>query len=85
MKKIYGTFVVEMRAYGQKLVKFCKHTDTPGNLSSIDVSVNYFRYYFSGITTRTALLRVNDSQKKFHVLNCNLFTNALIFSNLQTF
>ena len=27
-KKIYGTFGVEMRAYGQKLVKFCKHTDT---------------------------------------------------------
>ena len=27
MKKIYGTFGVEMRAYGQKLVKFCKHTD----------------------------------------------------------
>ena len=28
VKKIYGTFGVEMRAYGQKLVKFCKHTDT---------------------------------------------------------
>ena len=28
MKKIYGTFGVEMRAYGQKLVKFCKHTVT---------------------------------------------------------
>ena len=27
MKKIYGTFGVEMRAYGQKLVKFCKHSD----------------------------------------------------------
>ena len=26
VKKIYGTFGVEMRAYGQKLVKFCKHT-----------------------------------------------------------
>ena len=25
MKKIYGTFGVEMRAYGQKLVKFCTH------------------------------------------------------------
>ena len=25
MKKNYGTFGVEMRAYGQKLVKFCKH------------------------------------------------------------
>ena len=27
MKKSYGTFGVEMRAYGQKFVKFCKHTD----------------------------------------------------------
>ena len=38
VKKIYGMFGVEMRAYGQKLVKFCTHThtDTRGNLSSID-------------------------------------------------
>ena len=28
VKKIYGTFGVEMRAYGQKLVKFCTHTHT---------------------------------------------------------
>ena len=27
-KKYYGTFGVEMRAYGQKLVKFCTHTHT---------------------------------------------------------
>ena len=26
MKKMYGTFGVEMRAYGQKFVKFCTHT-----------------------------------------------------------
>ena len=25
VRKIYGTFGVEMRAYGQKLVQFCKH------------------------------------------------------------
>ena len=40
VKKIYGMFGVDMRAYGQKLVKFCTHThrytDTRGNLSSID-------------------------------------------------
>ena len=38
MKKIYGTFGVEMRAYGQKLIKFCTHTQTDRhvNLSSID-------------------------------------------------
>ena len=34
VKKIYGTFGVEMRAYGQKLVKFCKHTHV--SFSSID-------------------------------------------------
>ena len=28
VKKMYGTFGVEMRAYGQKLVKFCTHTRT---------------------------------------------------------
>ena len=28
VKKIYGTFGVEMRAYGQKLVKFCTQTHT---------------------------------------------------------
>ena len=43
VKKIYGMFGVEMRAYGQKLVKFCththRHTDTRGNLSSIDYSI----------------------------------------------
>ena len=38
VKKIYGTFGVEMRAYGQKLVKFCTHTHTRLSYSSIDVS-----------------------------------------------
>ena len=28
VKKIYGTFGVEMRAYGQKFVEFCTHTHT---------------------------------------------------------
>ena len=28
VKQNYGTFAVEMRAYGQKLVQFCKHTHT---------------------------------------------------------
>ena len=34
--RIYGTFGVEMRAYGQKLVKFCTQTHSRVNLSSID-------------------------------------------------
>ena len=37
VKKIYGTFGVEMRAYGQKLVQFCKHTHTRVSYSSIDI------------------------------------------------
>ena len=39
MKKFYGTFGVEMRAYGQKLVQFCKHTHTHTRVSfsSIDI------------------------------------------------
>ena len=36
VKKIYGTFGVQMRAYGQKLVKFCTHTHTRLSYSSID-------------------------------------------------
>ena len=41
VKKIYGTFGVEMRAYGQKLVKFCTHTHTRLSYSSIDAAVSY--------------------------------------------
>ena len=36
VKTIYGTFGVEMRAYGQKLVQFCTHTHTRVSFSSID-------------------------------------------------
>ena len=39
VKKMYGTFGVEMRAYGQKLVKFCTHTHTRVSYSSIDIDV----------------------------------------------
>ena len=39
VKTIYGTFGVEMRAYGQKLVQFCTHTHTRVSFSSIDVNV----------------------------------------------
>ena len=37
VKKIYGTFGAEMRAYGKKLVQFCKHTQTRVSYSSIDL------------------------------------------------
>ena len=60
VKKFYGMFGVEMRAYGQKLVKFCTHThaDTRGNLSSIDVivlelhiSINHYFHSHQRIVT----------------------------------
>ena len=36
VKKNYGMFGVEMRAYGQKLVKFCTQTHRRVSFSSID-------------------------------------------------
>ena len=38
VKNFYWTFGVEMKAYGQKLVQFCKHTHTHTRVSysSID-------------------------------------------------
>ncbi len=41
VKKIYGMFGVEMRAYGQKLVQFCKHTHTRVSYSS-NSSIDYY-------------------------------------------
>ena len=40
VKKIYGTFGVEMRAYGQKLVKFCTHTHTHASPIVVTISMN---------------------------------------------
>ena len=40
-KKPYGTFGVEMRAYGQKLVKFCKHTDASKLVVEITTAIVY--------------------------------------------
>ena len=37
VKKIYGTFGVEMRAYGQKLVKFCKHRQTHASKLVVEI------------------------------------------------
>ena len=49
MKKIYGTFGVEMRAYGQKLVKFCKHTDASKLV--VEITVNRDLPYAVGVST----------------------------------
>ncbi len=47
VKKIYGTFGVEMRSYGQKLVKLCTHTHTHTRVSysSIDFFNGWFRLH----------------------------------------
>ena len=46
-EKNYLTFGVEMRAYGQKLVQFCKHTHTRVSFSSIDNIIVYCLVYNS--------------------------------------
>ena len=48
VKKIYGTFGVEMRSYGQKLVKLCTHTHTRVSYSSIDSHYRTGVFFFRG-------------------------------------
>ena len=54
VKKMYGTFGVEMRAYGQKLVKFCKHTDTQTHASKLVVEITHPGYRGQRTILRTA-------------------------------
>ena len=42
MKKIYGTFGVEMRAYGQKFVKFCTHTRAHAAKLVVEITNLYY-------------------------------------------
>ena len=51
VKKIYGMFGVEMRAYGQKLVKFCTQTHRRVYFSSID-TLAWISLIFSNATLR---------------------------------
>ena len=44
---MYGTFGVEMRAYGQKLVKFCTHTHT--RAAKLVVEIMTVKYKTSNI------------------------------------
>ena len=62
VKKIYGTFGVEMRAYGQKLVKFCTHTHTRLSYSSIDVLPSVLP------THKIVYCEINGILKKNHSL-----------------
>ena len=50
VKKIYGTFGVEMRAYGQKLVKFCTHTHTHTHAAKLVVEIYWLLDDLSQIT-----------------------------------
>ena len=58
VKKIYGTFGVEMRAYGQKLVKFCTHTHTRLSYSSIDKKI--IVYNNSQLMKKNLAVLIND-------------------------
>ena len=40
---IYGTFGVEMRAYGQKLAKFCTHTHAAKLVVEIHISLTHLK------------------------------------------
>ena len=39
--KIFGTFGDEIKAYGQKLVKFCTHTHTHTHAAKLVVEIMY--------------------------------------------
>ena len=53
VKKIYGTFGVEMRAYGQKLVKFCTRTDTRELV--VEISTHFHLPYVSTEASRDSI------------------------------
>ena len=59
VKKIYGTFGVEMRAYGQKLVKFCTHTHT--HASPIVVTIMYIYIYIEIVSKHNVKCKVGLS------------------------
>ena len=76
VKKIYGTFGVEMRAYGQKLVKFCTHTHTRLSYSSNDGSLPahgpiLYDVIFICVYTCTCLFYMANGLNK-ELLNLNL-------------
>ena len=61
MKQIYGTFGVEMRAYGQKLVKFCTHPKSPLPFSKHRGILNYC---FSGVKKQRTMERKKRSKSR---------------------
>ena len=54
-EKNFGTFGVEMRAYGQKLVKFCTHTHTRLSYSSRFIEMIWLKNYQNNIYTTSSL------------------------------
>ena len=70
VKKIYGTFGVKMRAYGQK---FCKHTHTRVSYSSIDKQT---------LSTRAGTNTPSDEYDSYHeyrVANTNMYSRIHFF------
>ena len=66
VKKIYDTFGVEMRAYGQKLVQFCKHTHTH-TYARVHIWAN------TGVVFRELYCGVHDISYTFPVQTGGIF------------
>ena len=63
----FGTFGVEMRAYGQKLVKFCKHTHTHASKLVVEIILYKFLHLSRGGVHISHILCTSDC-----VVVCNL-------------
>ena len=81
-KKI-GTFGVEMRACGQKLVKFCTHTDTHTHAAKLVVRIgpgcsNKVRGTQTSDTIR-AICEMAILVKQLNITACRLLLDSVIF------
>ena len=63
-EKIYGMFGVEMRAYGQKLVKFCTQTHRRVSFSSIEYTIGLYRE--NAIAVRVIDRSAYDATSRVH-------------------
>ena len=90
VKKIYGTFGVEMRAYGQKLVQFCKHTHTHTHAAKlvVEIYVCMYQYVCARMSERMLTGQTSEfvyfmfvlvDEKKFMQIDCNFFGQVLYY------
>ena len=78
VKKFYGTFGVEMRSYGQKLVKLCTHTHTHTSVSysSIDIIKFHHVAHTHLISADISLLVKSRRKILLYRTRSNSFTNC---------